>query len=122
LKTTITPSPEYLSSVPLYLTMILANGRMVFAQQSHHVFRVGAFREAREAAQILDYSWFVIFALLTWELVTPAGSPHLALRSFSGGNVLLDHDKAVGTDRDRIDATVDQEISELGMIARRLST
>src|SRR5262245_8773937 len=32
----------------------LTDGRMVVAQQSHHVFRVGAFRKAREPAQVAE--------------------------------------------------------------------
>jgi hypothetical protein len=34
----------------------LTDGRMVFAQQSHHVLRVGAFRKAGESAQVAEKS------------------------------------------------------------------
>ena len=35
---------------------------------------------------------------------------------FSFGNVSFHRDEAVGNNRDRIDATLDQEFSEVGMI------
>src|ERR1700730_2001918 len=54
LNTTITPSPAYRSSVLVVLDDDFADGRMVVAQQGHHVFSIGAFREPSEATQVTE--------------------------------------------------------------------
>ncbi len=74
-----------------------------------------------KALQMLDHRHSLACAtqMASSAFAAPAPGPR---GSFSGGNVLFDRDEAVGTDRDRVDATVDQEISEFGMIAWRLTT